>query len=49
MPTRLQASKIQTEHLTRQAYIYVRQSSLAQVRHNTASTARQYDLVKRAT
>lgn len=48
MPTRMQASKIQTEHLARQAYIYVRQSSLAQVRHNTASTARQYDLVKRA-
>jgi len=40
--------KIRPEHLDRQALIYVRQSTLAQVRHHTASTARQYDLVQRA-
>jgi hypothetical protein len=39
---------IQAEHLHRQALIYVRQSTLVQVRENTASTARQYDLVQRA-
>ncbi len=32
----------------RQAFIYVRQSTLMQVRDNTGSTARQYDLVRRA-
>ncbi len=37
-------SKIQSEHLDRDAVIYVRQSSLMQVRDNTASTMRQYDL-----
>ncbi len=41
-------SKIQSEHLDRDAVIYVRQSSLMQVRDNTASTMRQYDLVQRA-
>ena len=41
-------SKIQPEHLDRDAVIYVRQSSLMQVRDNTASTMRQYDLVQRA-
>ena len=41
-------SKIQPEHLDRAALIYVRQSSLLQVRDNTASTMRQYDLVQRA-
>jgi len=41
-------SKIQPEHLDRAALIYVRQSSLIQVRDNTASTMRQYDLVQRA-
>ena len=40
--------KIQAQHLERQAYVYVRQSTLAQVRLNTASTARQYDLEQRA-
>lgn len=40
--------KIQPEHLARRALIYVRQSTLAQVRHCTASTARQYDLAQRA-
>jgi DNA invertase Pin-like site-specific DNA recombinase len=41
-------SKIQPDHLERNAVIYVRQSSLIQVRDNTASTMRQYDLVQRA-
>ncbi len=41
-------SKIQPDHLDRDAVIYVRQSSLIQVRDNTASTMRQYDLVQRA-
>ena len=41
-------SKIQSDHLDRDALIYVRQSSLIQVRDNTASTMRQYDLVQRA-
>jgi DNA invertase Pin-like site-specific DNA recombinase len=41
-------SKIQPDHLDRAALIYVRQSSLIQVRDNTASTMRQYDLVQRA-
>jgi hypothetical protein len=42
------ASKIRAEHLGRQALIYVRQSTPIQVRENTASTARQYDLARRA-
>lgn len=41
-------SKIRPDHLDRQAFIYVRQSTLFQVRENTASTARQYDLHQRA-
>jgi DNA invertase Pin-like site-specific DNA recombinase len=40
--------KLRPDHLARQAIVYVRQSSLAQVRDHTASTARQYDLVQRA-
>ena len=40
--------KIRPEHLERQAFIYVRQSTFVQVRDNTGSTARQYDLVQRA-
>jgi DNA invertase Pin-like site-specific DNA recombinase len=41
-------SKIRSVHLERQAFIYVRQSTLFQVREHTASTARQYDLAQRA-
>ncbi|HSH82320.1 MAG TPA: recombinase family protein [Herpetosiphonaceae bacterium] len=41
-------SKIRPDHLARPALIYVRQSTLFQVREHTASTARQYDLVQRA-
>lgn len=48
MSSRLQTLKIRPDHLTRQAVIYVRQSTLLQVRENIGSTMRQYDLVKRA-
>ena len=41
-------TKIRPDHLDRPALIYVRQSTLFQVRENTASTARQYDLTQRA-
>lgn len=41
-------SKIRPDHLARPALIYVRQSTLFQVREHTTSTARQYDLVQRA-
>jgi len=40
-------SKIEREHLQRLAYVYIRQSSLHQVEFNTASMARQYNLVER--
>ncbi len=38
------ASKVTAAHLSRQAFLYVRQSSLKQVIHNTESAIRQYDL-----
>ena len=41
-------AKIGRSHLERAAVIYVRQSSLAQVREHTESTARQYGLVEHA-
>jgi len=44
----LSAHKLRNEHLTRPALVYVRQSTLIQVRDNTASTTRQYDLATRA-
>jgi DNA invertase Pin-like site-specific DNA recombinase len=40
--------KVTAEHLRRDAYLYVRQSSLYQVAHNTESSRRQYDLRGRA-
>src|SRR5438105_12330518 len=40
--------KITTEHLRRDAYLYVRQSTLRQVMENTTSTDRQYALRQRA-
>ena len=40
--------KITPSHLSRLGLVYVRQSSLAQVRDNTESTARQYGLVEEA-
>jgi len=42
------AMKVTAEHLRRNAYLYVRQSTLKQVIHNTESTHRQYDLRGRA-
>jgi DNA invertase Pin-like site-specific DNA recombinase len=41
-------SQIRPTHQGRSALIYVRQSTLMQVRYHTASTQRQYDLVQRA-
>ena len=41
-------SKVTADHLQRNAYLYVRQSSLHQVNDNRESTARQYDLKRRA-
>lgn len=38
------ASKVEASHLARNAYLYVRQSTLRQVLNNTESTARQYAL-----
>jgi DNA invertase Pin-like site-specific DNA recombinase/uncharacterized protein YndB with AHSA1/START domain len=43
-----ESGKVTASHLSRAAVVYVRQSTLAQVEHNTESTARQYDLVSRA-
>lgn len=40
--------KVTVEHLRRNAYLYVRQSTLQQVMENTESTRRQYDLRRRA-
>ena len=40
--------KIRTEHLERAAYVYVRQSSLQQVRHHREGQQRQYGLADRA-
>jgi DNA invertase Pin-like site-specific DNA recombinase len=48
MLSSLSTHKIRPEHLARQAMAYVRQSTMIQVRENTGSTARQYDLVQRA-
>src|ERR671922_1226732 len=42
------SSKVTPEHLRRQAYLYVRQSTLRQVHENRESTARQYDPQRRA-
>jgi DNA invertase Pin-like site-specific DNA recombinase len=40
--------KIRAVHLGRDAYVYVRQSTLTQVREHTESLARQYELRERA-
>jgi DNA invertase Pin-like site-specific DNA recombinase len=42
------AEKVTADHLRRDAYLYVRQSTLRQVLHNTTSTQRQYELRQRA-
>jgi len=41
-------AKLQNQHIERLALVYVRQSTLQQVRHHTGSSRRQYDLVERA-
>ena len=43
-----EASKVTADHLRRDAYLYVRQSTLHQVIENQESTRRQYDLRQRA-
>ncbi|MCP5074859.1 MAG: recombinase family protein [Rhodobacteraceae bacterium] len=48
MNTFTPAPKLRDDHLQRQALIYIRQSTLMQVRDNTGSTTRQYDLARRA-
>ena len=40
--------KVTADHLRRNAYLYVRQSSVCQVIENSESTARQYALRERA-
>lgn len=40
--------KITPQHLQRMAYVYIRQSSMGQVRHHRESTERQYALQDRA-
>lgn len=47
MPTDI-ALKVCADHLRRDAFLYVRQSSLRQVFENTESTKRQYALRERA-
>jgi DNA invertase Pin-like site-specific DNA recombinase/DNA-binding transcriptional MerR regulator len=41
-------SKVQNHHREKMAYIYLRQSTMAQVRHHQESTERQYALKERA-
>ena len=40
--------KVNADHLKRNAYLYIRQSTLRQVVENTESTKRQYDLRQQA-
>ncbi|NLX20704.1 MAG: recombinase family protein [Phycisphaerae bacterium] len=42
------SEKIQPSHLQRDAYVYIRQSTMHQVRNNLESQRRQYDLARRA-
>ena len=46
--TEAASSKVRTTHLQRDAFLYVRQSTLQQLVHNTESTQRQYALRQRA-
>ena len=41
-------TRIRAEHLSREAWVYVRQSTPDQVRHNRESRGRQYGLEGRA-
>ncbi len=42
------SDKIHSHHQARKAYVYVRQSTMHQVRNNLESQRRQYDLEQRA-
>jgi DNA invertase Pin-like site-specific DNA recombinase len=42
------ASKVTASHINRDAYVYVRQSTLSQMREHTESLERQYELASRA-
>ena len=44
----ISSDKIQPEHLARPAFVYVRQSTLEQVRHHQESQRRQYGLAEQA-
>jgi len=44
----MSSEKIRPEHLSRTAFVYVRQSTLDQVRHHQESRRRQYDLADHA-
>lgn len=44
MPSTAAVHKVQSSHLARDACLYVRQSTLRQVRDNTESARRQYAL-----
>ncbi|HEX6404119.1 MAG TPA: recombinase family protein, partial [Pseudonocardiaceae bacterium] len=48
MFTETAASKVTAAHLSKTALLYVRQSTIRQVLHNTESALRQYDLRGRA-
>ena len=41
-------NQVQPSHLRRAAFVYVRQSTAAQVKYHRESTRRQYDLAERA-
>ena len=41
--------KVDSHHLERDAYVYIRQSTMRQVLEHTESTKRQYDLRQQAT
>ena len=45
----IMSSKIADRHLSRQACIYIRQSTMGQVRFHQESTERQYNLMTQAT
>src|ERR1051326_1190897 len=48
MRNNISSSKITDQHKAKIAYVYIRQSTVGQVLHNTESTSRQYELVDRA-
>ena len=45
---KMEVGKIKEKHLSRVAYVYIRQSSQYQVEHNLESQSRQYQLVDKA-